>query len=242
VDTNGIITTAAGNGDIVRCEVLRYFEGTYYGDGGPATNAALNVPFGVAVDSVGNLFIADQQNHRVRKVDTNGIISTVAGIGPSCGYGFDSGDGGSATNAGLNAPQAVTLDRSGNLFIASGVVREVHFAGFPALTIDHFSESNAGAYQVIVVGPYGSATSTVASVTLAAEPQLKGTLSGQGQVILSFSGRPELPYDLQTTANLVSPINWRTVDTSLADSNGNWTFAITNHLTNFLRFYRLSLP
>src|SRR5579863_3071554 len=63
----GIITTVAGNGSI-----------TYSGDGGPATSAGMN-PYGVAVDSAGNIFIADLANNRARKVDTSGIISTVAG-------------------------------------------------------------------------------------------------------------------------------------------------------------------
>jgi len=78
VDTNGIITTVAG--------------GTwgYSGDGGPAGKAKLNWPLGVAVDAVGNLYIADTYNYCIRKVDTNGIITTVAGLGTTQGY---SGDG-----------------------------------------------------------------------------------------------------------------------------------------------------
>ena len=79
VDTSGIITTVAGDG--VR---------DYSGDGGPATAASLNWPRDVAVDSAGNLYIADADNYRIRKVDTSGIITTVAGTGT---YGF-SGDGG----------------------------------------------------------------------------------------------------------------------------------------------------
>ncbi len=69
----------------------------YSGDGGAATNASLNYPYGVALDASGNLYIADTYNNRIRKVDTNGIITTVAGNG-SGGY---SGDGGAATNASL---------------------------------------------------------------------------------------------------------------------------------------------
>ncbi len=88
VDTNGIITTIAGNGAL-----------GYSGDGGPATNAMFNRPYDVAMDSAGNLFIADEYNYRIRKVDTNGIIWTVAGNGTN-GY---SGDGGMATNAMLSS-------------------------------------------------------------------------------------------------------------------------------------------
>ena len=86
----------------------------YSGDGGAATNAGLNYPSGVAVDAAGNLYIADSDNKRIRKVDTNGIITTVAGNG-SAGY---SGDGGAATNARLYYPTGVAVDASGNLYIA----------------------------------------------------------------------------------------------------------------------------
>jgi secreted PhoX family phosphatase len=98
-----IINTVAGNG-----------VAGFSGDGGPATSASLNFPPGVAVDASGNLFIADQANHRIRQVDgVTGIITTVAGNGVD---GF-SGDGGPATSASLNFPPGVTVDASGNLFI-----------------------------------------------------------------------------------------------------------------------------
>jgi RHS repeat-associated protein len=103
VDANGIITTVAGNGTR-----------GYAGDGGPAIEAQLQGPFGVAMDSAGNLYLADTGNHRVRKVDTNGIITTVAGNGDP---GF-SGDGGPAVQAGLTAPTGVATDPHGNLYIA----------------------------------------------------------------------------------------------------------------------------
>ena len=100
----GVITTVAGTG----------ISG-FSGDGGPATDAQLNEPFGVAVDASGDLFIADTSNDRVRRVDAaTGVITTVAGTGIS---GF-SGDGGQATDAQLNDPSGVAVDASGNLFIA----------------------------------------------------------------------------------------------------------------------------
>jgi sugar lactone lactonase YvrE len=103
VDSSGIITTVAGNG-------LSGFSG----DGGLATSASLNFPVDVAVDGAGNLFIADTNNSRIRKVDSNGIITTVAGNGS---FGF-SGDGGLATNASLATPLGVAVDAAGALFIA----------------------------------------------------------------------------------------------------------------------------
>jgi Concanavalin A-like lectin/glucanases superfamily/Immunoglobulin domain/Regulator of chromosome condensation (RCC1) repeat len=117
VATNGIITAVAGTGTA-----------GYSGDGGLALNATLKGPNGIAVDAFGNLFIADTDNNRIRKVNTNGIIATVAGNG-NAGY---SGDGGLATNATLNAPTTVVVDSSGNLFISdfnNNRIREVYSNG-----------------------------------------------------------------------------------------------------------------
>ena len=105
----GVITTFAGSGP------GGYYSGGYSGDGGPATSASLNLPGEIAFDTNGNLFIADSQNGRIRRVDAStGIITTVAGNG---GFTF-SGDGGPATAASLNHPAGVVLDTNGNLFIA----------------------------------------------------------------------------------------------------------------------------
>jgi len=102
VDTSGNISTVAGNG----------IQG--YNSSSVATSAELNQPYGVAVDSTGNIYIADANNHRIRKVDTSGNISTVAGNGTP-GY---SGDNGLAISAELSAPIAVTLDSAGNIYFA----------------------------------------------------------------------------------------------------------------------------
>ncbi len=103
VSPDGIISTVAGNG-------IRGLSG----DGGPATNAAVAFPRGLALDTAGNLFIADTLNFRIRRVSPDGIISTVAGNGTE----RFSGDGGAATSASLVRPQAVAVDAAGNLFIA----------------------------------------------------------------------------------------------------------------------------
>ncbi len=121
VDTSGKITTVAGNSASPGL-------GSFSGDGGPATSAGLNSPTGVALDSAGNLYIADYGNSRIRKVDTHGIITTFAGIGNS--GASDSGDGGPATKAQLGSPYDVAVDGKGNVYIAdSEHIREVNSSG-----------------------------------------------------------------------------------------------------------------
>ncbi|MBV9143542.1 MAG: protein kinase [Pseudonocardiales bacterium] len=117
IDSAGTITTIAGNGSQ---------DST--GDGGPAALAEFRYPVGVAVDRSGNLYVAENNGCRVRKIDQSGRISTVAGTGVA---GF-SGDGGSATQAQLKYPQAITIDDSGNLYIADTSnyrIRKVDAAG-----------------------------------------------------------------------------------------------------------------
>ncbi len=108
----------------------------YSGDGGPATSAQLNDPYGVSVDSAGNIFIADTSNSVIREVATgSGNIQTVAGSATN-GAGY-SGDGGIATSAQLNLPEGIFLDGTGNIFIAdtnNSVIRAVN-TGSAAVTI-----------------------------------------------------------------------------------------------------------
>jgi len=103
VTPDGIINTVAGSGN----------NGST-GDGGPATSATLSFPQCVALDSAGNIYIADTQNNRIRKVGTNGVINTIAGTGaPSF-----SGDGGYATGAQLDFPTSLAVDSAGNVYVA----------------------------------------------------------------------------------------------------------------------------
>ena len=109
----GLVENAAGNGTA-----------GFAGDGGPAATAELNQPGACAVDSAGNLFIADTLNHRIAKVTPNGIIATVAGTGQP-GFGVD---GSAAVSAALNTPRGVAVDDNGNIFIAdtgNNVIRQV---------------------------------------------------------------------------------------------------------------------
>ncbi len=114
-----VSTLYKGNGDVVSNDGLNIIttiagtgEAGYSGDGGPATEAKLYSPVDVAVDQSGNIYIADYVNHRIRKIDLNGIITTIAGTGVE-GY---SGDGGPATAAGMY-PSGLAVDLNGNVYI-----------------------------------------------------------------------------------------------------------------------------
>ena len=186
VDTNGIITTTAGNGG-----------SGFTGDGVAATNTTLYWPQNMAADSAGNLFIADSENNRVRKVDTNGIITTVAGNGTA---GF-AGDGGMATNASLNLPRAVAPDGNGNLFIADsnnhrirkvdayGVITTVAGNGSSAFSGDFGMATNTG------IAPYGVAVDAFGDLLIADQ----------------FNNRIRRvdPYDIITTVAGIGPGGYR---------------------------------
>ena len=137
-----ILYIADSGNNVVRAlnlqtQVITTFAGTskdgFSGDGGPATAAQLSIPNYVAVDKNGNLFIADSGNARVRKVDSSGAITTVAGNGT---FGF-SGDGGPATSAAIDNFGSVAVDAAGNLYICAGraidlsgnVIRKVDTSG-----------------------------------------------------------------------------------------------------------------
>jgi len=114
INTAGVISTYAGNGSA-----------GFSGDGGAATAAQIYRPVGLCVDDTGNVYIGDSWNHRIRKVNTSGVMSTVAGNG-TAGY---SGDGSAATAAKLNYPHGIAVTSSGKLYVAdysNYVVREVN--------------------------------------------------------------------------------------------------------------------
>lgn len=108
ISPDGTITTVAGSGPVGPSG------GGFGGDGGPATSALLNNPRGIVLDDLGNLYIADTDNHKVRRLDPSGFIETIAGSGKS---GFE-GDGGKATEAALSSPSGLAIDLDGVLYIA----------------------------------------------------------------------------------------------------------------------------
>jgi len=151
ISTSGIITTVAGIGG----------SSGFSGDGGLATSAKLNAPTDVCIDASGNLYIADRDNHAIRKVSTSGIISTVAGIGGSLNYGF-TGDGGAATSAKLNKPNSVSIDPAGNIYISdytNNRIRKVNAAGIISTIGGNGQSAVLGDGPDFYGGDYGVATS-----------------------------------------------------------------------------------
>lgn len=190
VTPGGIITTVAGNGTA-----------GFSGDGGAATSATLNQPIGVAVDASGNLYIADEQNSRIRKVTPGGIISTVAGNGTP---GF-SGDGGPATSAMIGSPSSVSVDPSGNLFITSNQdnrIRKVSSGGtittLAGNGIAGFSGDGGAATSAQLNAPWSTALDAAGNVYVADESNFRireintsGTITtaaGNGSSVIGDNG------------------------------------------------------
>jgi uncharacterized protein (TIGR03437 family) len=149
VTPGGVITTLAGTG-----------VAGFSGDGGPATSAALNGPYRVTVDNAGNVYIPDSSNSRVRKVSPAGIITTVVGNG-LVGSG---GDGGLATSASLNYPEAVVFDSAGDYYVAdegANVVRKVSTSGIISTAVGtgaaNYTGDGGPAVSATLDGPVGVA-------------------------------------------------------------------------------------
>ena len=206
VDTSGIISTVAGDGTA-----------GFAGDGGPATSAQVNSPLRVAVDSSGNLFIGDAGNHRIRKVDTSGIISTVAGDGTA---GF-AGDGGPATSAQLNDPNGVALDTSGNLFIAdkgNSRIRKVDTSGNISTVAGDgtfgFSGDGGAATSAQLKGPSGVTLDTSGNLFIA------DTLSNRIRKVDGVAA--VIAADLSIAKSATPPV-------ALAGQNMAYTVTVTNN-------------
>lgn len=227
VDISGVITTIAGNGKSYQT----------INDGGPAINACLSNPTGVAVDTFGYVFIADLNNNRIRQVDPNGIITTVAGNG-STTY---SGDGGVATNACLFQPFGVTCEAAGSLLIADmyhSRIRRATLGRIPSLQLNSLTTNHAGTYQVVVTSPNGSVTSSVVSLAVVftpgilTQPQSQVVSNGAaGSLGLTASGTGPLNYQwFQNNGPIVGGTNTALnyPATSLAQA-GNYLCIITNN-------------
>jgi len=195
----GIISTVAGNG-----------VSGFSGDNGAATNAELYNPRGVAADSLGNVYIADNDNFRIRKV-SGGIISTVAGTGTE-GYG---GDNGPPTSAQLNGPAGVAVDAQGNLYITdsgNARVREVSNGVISTIAgngVHGFTRESGPAASAELSWPEGIAVDSSANVYISdasnsvVREVSNGTIStvaGDGTEGWAGDGGPAL------SAELITPI------------------------------------
>jgi sugar lactone lactonase YvrE len=211
ITPDGTITTVAGNGTA-----------GFSGDGGAATAAQLRTPHSVAVDSMGNLSIADTSNVRIRKVDSTGTINTIAGVGTA---GF-TGDGGPATKAQIGTPEGITIDASGNLFFTEPGnvrVREINTAGTIQTVAGNgtagFSGDGGAATSAQLNNPYGVAFDGSGNLLITdvnngrvrqVDPSgIIRTIAGNGIRSFAGDGGPA------TSAEMVSPYR------VAADSSGN---------------------
>ena len=233
VATNGIIATVAGN-------PTRYPGGDFAGDLGPATNAAFNGPAGLVFDAAGNLYIADTRNNRVRCVDRDGLVFTVAGTGRS----GSAGDGGPATAALLNNPFGLVFDAVGSLYISSpsgNAVRKIVSLSGPTLNLGVASTDTLGRYQLIVTSLLsgGTATSTVAVISLA---RVRIRIDASfGFLTNRFGFNMTSPTNqsvvVEATTNLGAPL-WTPLKTNSVGPNGVY-FSDPNWQQFPTRIYRL---
>ncbi|HTX34442.1 MAG TPA: NHL repeat-containing protein, partial [Bryobacteraceae bacterium] len=204
VNRAGIITTVAGNGT-----------SGFSGDGGPATSASLDLPYGVAIDPAGNIYVSEQNNRRVRRVSVSGTISTVVGNGIS---NF-AGDGGQATQAALDFPSGVKVDSLGNLFIADSMnhrVRKVTPAGTITTVAGNgtagFSGDGGAAASAQLNTPVAVAIDSNGNIYISDQANNRvrrvtpngviGTYAGSGQYGYSGDGGPGTSASLRFPAGL----------------------------------------
>ncbi len=187
----GNISTVAGDGT-----------SGFSGDDGPAVQAQLSRPYGVALDSSGNLFIADRSNTLVRKVDAaTGFISTVAGDGTS-GFG---GDGGAATAARLSWPEDVAVDASGNLFIADTSNNRIRKVDFTA---------------TVTPGPTATLTASPATITAGQSSTLTVASTNAVSAVIQPGNHTVTLDNTGTGSAAVSPTITTTYTLTVTDANG----------------------
>jgi uncharacterized repeat protein (TIGR01451 family) len=242
--TTGIITTVAGVG-------TPGSQG-YSGDGGPATSAQFANPSGITIAANGDLYIADEVNNCIRKIDKiSGIVTTVAGIGGPTNYGYN-GDGGLATAAYLHQPTEVVFDASGNMIIAdaqnhcirkvngSGIITTIAGNGAAGFLGDGNIPSNAQFNE-----PYSISINTSGNLFIADVNNFRIRK-------IDFSATPVCPYNL-TLAKTLGANGLLTVTPSITPASSSPTYfgsvsgnplsnpMITNNFT-ITTSYSLTLP
>jgi large repetitive protein len=218
----GIITTVAGNG----------FQGSggaggFAGDNGPATAAELSLPYAVAFDSTGNMYIPDSANNRIRKVDTTGTITTYAGTGnPGL-----SGDGGPATGADLHLPEGVAVDPADNLYIADTQNSSIRKVSSKTQNITTIAQSGQGVTvvpsgttpePVVLYAPIGMAFDAQGDLFVADYYYMLVREVQSNLAILDFEAVPVREGDISAPQN-------QTVEN---DGNANLDISAINHDNN----------
>jgi sugar lactone lactonase YvrE len=197
----------------------------YGGDGGPAKSASFAQPTGLAVDSNGNVYIADMGNQRVRKISASGVVSTVAGTGTA---GF-SGDGGPGTQAQLSSPYGVAVDPAGNVYIAdtgNGRIRMVDSSG----TITTVAGSNGFLYS----GDGGLATNAVFDSPFGIAADSHGNLFVADQydsVIRMLTPQGQAPLFSVTNSHPGLAIAGQPISSSVIVSNSTYAGASSGTVT-----------
>jgi NHL repeat-containing protein len=165
IDPDGIITTVAGNG-----------AGGFLGDDGPAATSSLDDPAGLAIDGRGNLYIADSNNNRIRRVDPKGRITTIAGTGVSS----STGDGGLATAATLADPEGLAIAPDGTLYVGEAAGNRIR-----KIAPDGTISTLAGTGAIGYTGDGGPAASATLAVS---ESEVGLTVDGLGNVYIPDLG------------------------------------------------------
>jgi sugar lactone lactonase YvrE len=218
IDTNGIITTVVGSTN------------SALGDGGPATNASLWSPYGIAFDNGGSLLIVDRNNQRLRSVDIFGTITTVAGTGVLA----STGDGGPATSAALSYPNYVAVRSDGTIYVSEDhKVRQISpAANQPVYTLKNIGPAVVGNYTVVVRNAFGAVTSDVATVSLSGPPVILSQPLNQTALI-----GDDVTMSVSTTGDLPQTYQW-SLNGATLPQNGS-TISITNAQTTDAGTYKV---
>lgn len=231
VDGTGIITTLAGDG-----------RQDFSGDNGPAASASLNVPRGITLSGAGQLYVADRNNNRIRRVDLrSGLITTVAGSARQDA----SGDNGPATDAGLNRPEAVAVDGAGNLLIADNGnhrIRRVDAMSGTITTVagngqSGFSGDNGPATAARIESPVGIKVDAAGNLFISESTRIRRVAARTG-VITTVAGNGRIGFSGDNIQATKTPL---TLPSFLDfDPNGNLLFADTGNYR--IRGIRAPIP